>query len=281
MQNYFDGLAQTVALALAEDLGTGDLTANLIPESSLAKATIISREEAVICGRPWFDEVFAQLDKAFSQTTTINWLVKEGDRVSPNQEICTLEGNARVLLTGERTALNFLQTLAGTATTTAQYVAALQDSATQILDTRKTLPNLRLAQKYAVKCGGGTNHRIGLYDAILIKENHIMAAGSIAKAVEQAKLAGVTVEVEVESLDELQQALAAQADIVMLDNFDLESLKQAVALTNKQAKLEISGNIELENLKELANLGVDYISSGALTKSLQAIDLSMRFELEI
>lgn len=276
MQNYFDGLEKTVALALAEDIGSGDLTANLIPENSLAKATIISREAAVICGRPWFDEVFYQLDK----DCKINWLVQEGEEVSPNQILCELEGNARVLLTGERTALNFLQTLSGTATTTAKFVKALNNTPTQILDTRKTLPNLRLAQKYAVKCGGGTNHRIGLYDAILIKENHIMAAGSIAKAVEQAKLAGVTVEVEVENLDELQQALEAQADIIMLDNFELEMIQQAVQITNKKAKLEVSGNIELENLQRLAQLGVDYISSGALTKHLQAIDLSMRFELD-
>jgi nicotinate-nucleotide pyrophosphorylase (carboxylating) len=275
MAVFFDDLMHNVEMALAEDIKTGDLTADLIPPHTQAYARIISRERAIICGRPWFDAVFHQLDSEIK----IDWHCQEGAQVEPNQLLCELKGNARALLSGERSALNFLQTLSATATTTARYVAALGKGKTQLLDTRKTLPGLRLAQKYAVKIGGGQNHRIGLYDAILIKENHIIACGGLAQAVMRAKTRhpGISVEVETESLDEVNQALAAGADIIMLDNFSLEQIKQAVTLVNSRAKLEISGNIELANLSELADTGVDFISSGAITKHIQAIDLSMRF----
>lgn len=277
--NFFQDLAINVEQALAEDIGAGDLTANLIGAQTQAKAKIYCREAAVICGRPWFDEVFAQLDKSLK----INWLVAEGDKVIKDQLLCEISGNARAILTGERAALNFLQTLSGTATITNKYVTELAGFQTQLLDTRKTLPGLRLAQKYAVKIGGGTNHRIGLYDAILIKENHIFAAGGIEKAVAEAKKSGVKVEVETENLAEVAKALTAGADIIMLDNFEIADIYQAVEL-NKQAptpaKLEVSGNVEIENLTELAKTGVDFISTGAITKHLQAIDLSMRFAFE-
>lgn len=272
----------SVAVAIAEDLGQlpidqGDITASLIPAAQLAEATIISREAAIICGTAWADEVFQQLDPS----VTIEWQVQDGDSVAPNQLLCRLHGPARSLLTGERTALNFLQTLSGTATTTDHYVQHLNGSHTQLLDTRKTLPGLRLAQKYAVRCGGGQNHRIGLFDAFLIKENHIAAAGGILQAVQQAQhnFPGKPVEVEVESLAELEQALAAGADIIMLDNFSLSDTEQAVQLTQQRAKLEVSGNITSERLRELAATGVDFISSGALTKHVQAIDLSMRLQI--
>ncbi|MDP4536460.1 carboxylating nicotinate-nucleotide diphosphorylase [Alkalimonas collagenimarina] len=273
----------SVAAALAEDLGQlpveqGDITASLIPAVQLAEATIISREAAIICGTAWVDEVFQQLDP----TVTIEWQVQDGDSVAANQLLCRLNGPARSLLTGERTALNFLQTLSGTATTTDQYVQHLSGSHTQLLDTRKTIPGLRLAQKYAVRCGGGQNHRIGLFDAFLIKENHIAAAGGISQAVQQAQhnFPGKPVEVEVENLAELEQALAAGADIIMLDNFSLSDTQQAVQLTQQRAKLEVSGNITSERLRELAATGVDFISSGALTKHVQAIDLSMRLQID-
>lgn len=278
MQNidYFEHLEQTVIIALQEDIGDGDLTAELIPADAQASARIISREAAVICGRPWFDEVFQQVD----EDIVIQWHIKEGERVQPDQLLCVIQGAARSILTAERTALNFLQTLSATATTTAAYVAQLQDSRTQLLDTRKTLPGLRMAQKYAVVCGGGKNHRIGLYDAILIKENHIFAAGGIAEAVSLAKKRHpkTTVEVETETLDEVQQALDAGADIIMLDNFTLETMHAAVKRVNGRAKLEVSGNVEIEHLPQLAATGVDFISSGAITKHIRAIDLSMRFE---
>ncbi|WP_373689817.1 carboxylating nicotinate-nucleotide diphosphorylase [Rheinheimera sp.] len=268
-----------VSHALAEDLGylplaQGDITASLIPETQQATATIITREDCVICGVDWVEEVFQQL----SDQVVIQWFVKDGDAVNANTLLCEISGPARVLLTGERTALNFLQTLSGTATTTAKYVALLGNSKTRLLDTRKTLPGLRLAQKYAVTCGGGKNHRIGLYDAFLIKENHIAAAGSIANAVQTARqnFPGKAVEVEVEDLTELEQALKAGADIIMLDNFHIADIQQAVALNKGQAKLEVSGNITSEALKALGATGVDYISSGALTKNVQAVDLSMR-----
>lgn len=268
-----------VSHALAEDLGylplaQGDITASLIPETQQATATIITREDCVICGVDWVEEVFQQL----SDQVVIQWFVKDGDAVNANTLLCEISGPARVLLTGERTALNFLQTLSGTATTTAKYVALLGNSKTRLLDTRKTLPGLRLAQKYAVTCGGGKNHRIGLYDAFLIKENHIAAAGSIANAVQTARqnFPGKAVEVEVEDLTELEQALKAGADIIMLDNFHIADIQQAVALNKEQAKLEVSGNITSEALKALGATGVDYISSGALTKNVQAVDLSMR-----
>jgi len=268
-----------VSHALAEDLGylpiqQGDITASLIPAEQQATATVITREDCVVCGTMWVDEVFAQL----SDQAVLHWFVKDGDKVTANTVLCEISGPARILLTGERSALNFLQTLSGTATTTAKYVALLSGSKTRLLDTRKTLPGMRLAQKYAVSCGGGKNHRIGLYDAFLIKENHIAAAGSIVKAVQSARqnFPGKPVEVEVEDLTELEQALAAGADIIMLDNFHISDIIQAVALNQGKAKLEVSGNVTAESLKALASTNVDYISSGALTKNVQAIDLSMR-----
>ncbi|WP_373020230.1 carboxylating nicotinate-nucleotide diphosphorylase [Thiomicrorhabdus sp.] len=274
--DYFHKLTETVQTALNEDIREGDLTAELIPASNRAVANIISREPAVICGRPWFDEVFKQVDP----TIVVNWKVEEGETVEADQLLCTLEGSARSILTAERTALNFLQTLSATATVTARYVAKLKNTHTKLLDTRKTLPGLRLAQKYAVVCGGGTNHRIGLFDAILIKENHIMAAGGIANAVTTAKTnhPQITVEVETENLDEVQQAVEAGADIIMLDNFTLEMMHQAVKLVGGRAKLEVSGNVEIDQLDRLATTQVDFISTGAITKHIQAIDLSMRFQ---
>lgn len=273
--NYFETLNASVKTALAEDIQTGDLTAELIPEANQATATIICREPAIICGRPWFDEVFQQVDP----TIEINWQVNEGQKVAADTLLCTVKGSAKNILTAERTALNFLQTLSATATVTAQYVAQLEGTQTKLLDTRKTLPNLRMAQKYAVKCGGGTNHRIGLFDAILIKENHIMAAGGIDKAVYTAKgrHPNITVEVETETLDEVMQAVVAGADIIMLDNFTIDAMHEAVKQVAGRAKLEISGNVEIKHLAELAKTGVDFISTGAITKHIQAIDLSMRF----
>ena len=276
-------IKQGVSHALAEDLGylplqQGDITASLIPNEQAAIATVITREDCVICGTAWVDEVFAQL----SEQVVIQWHVADGDRVKANSLLCEISGPARILLTGERTALNFLQTLSGTATTTSQYVALLGGSKTRLLDTRKTLPGLRLAQKYAVSCGGGKNHRMGLYDAFLIKENHIAAAGSIANAVNTARLnfPGKPVEVEVEDLTELEQALAANADIIMLDNFHIADIVKAVSINKGKAKLEVSGNITAEALKSLSTTGVDYISSGALTKNVRAIDLSMRLRVQ-
>ncbi|MGM0429959.1 MAG: carboxylating nicotinate-nucleotide diphosphorylase [Pseudomonadota bacterium] len=275
-------IQEGVSAALKEDLSgedaSHDITAQLILEQSQSHATIITREEAVICGCGWVDQVFRQL----GQQVEIEWLVKDGDKVKANTELCRLKGPSRLLLTGERTALNFLQTLSATATTTYQYSKLLDGYNTQLLDTRKTLPGMRLAQKYAVRCGGGVNHRIGLFDAYLIKENHIFACGGIAQAVKAAKQLnpGKTVEVEVENLDEFSQALAAEADIIMLDNFSIADIEQAVQQNHNnsphQAKLEVSGNITDERLQELAATGVDFISSGALTKNVQAIDLSMR-----
>ncbi|KRS21525.1 nicotinate-nucleotide pyrophosphorylase [Alishewanella sp. WH16-1] len=276
-----DELRRAVTAALAEDLGQqnaelGDITASLIPATQQAVATIITREDCVLCGSGFVNEVFLQLGNQVS----IQWHATDGDRLSANSLICTLQGPARALLTGERTALNFLQLLSGTATTTAHYVRYLEGSNTRLLDTRKTLPGLRFAQKYAVSCGGGLNHRFGLFDAFLIKENHIAAAGSISQAVQQARqnFPGKPVEVEVENLDELKQALTAGADIIMLDNFSTPEIRQAVLLNQGRAKLEVSGNITSERLGELAATGVDFISSGALTKHVQAIDLSMRLQ---
>ncbi len=268
-------ISANVKSALAEDVGSGDVTAELIPEDALASATLITREHAVIAGCQWFNEVFNQL----SGTSKINWNVADGDVVAPEQILCTIDGSARSLLTGERTAINFLQTLSATATTVASFVDIIKDTDTKILDTRKTIPGLRLAQKYAVACGGGTNHRVGLYDAILIKENHIMAAGSITQAVKQAKLKNLLVEVEVESLVELEEALKAEADQILLDNFDLALLEKAVHINQGRAKLEASGNINKDGLYAIAKTGVDYISIGALTKHIRAIDFSMRINL--
>nr|WP_240224540.1 carboxylating nicotinate-nucleotide diphosphorylase [Rheinheimera hassiensis] len=276
-------IIRSVSNALAEDLGflplsEGDITASLIPQSQQASASIITRENCVVCGAAFADEVFRQL----GNDVKLQWQVTDGDKVTANTTLCTLSGPARILLTGERTALNFLQLLSGTATTTAHYVQFLHGSNTRLLDTRKTLPGLRFAQKYAVSTGGGKNHRIGLFDAFLIKENHIAAAGSIAAAVASARqnFPGKPVEVETENLAELQQALNAGADIIMLDNFSTADIVQAVSINNGQAKLEVSGNITSERLAELATTGVDYISSGALTKHVQAIDLSMRLNIK-
>ena len=273
-------ISQLVKLALDEDLNyqsanDGDITAQLIPENELANAKVITREDCVFCGKDIILEVFNQVDP----TVNVEVLVNDGDKVAANSTLFTASGSARAILTAERTALNFVQTLSGTATTTAHYVKELEGTTTQLLDTRKTIPGLRALQKYAVKCGGGANHRIGLFDAFLIKENHIAACGGIDKAVAQAKINHPTkpVEVEVESLDELEQAITAGADIIMLDNFTVEQIQQAVMLTDKRAKLEVSGNMTLETLKAYSQAGVDFISSGALTKNLQSIDLSMRF----
>lgn len=271
-----DGLEKTASTALAEDIGSGDVTADLIATDTLAEAYVIVREAAIICGRPWFDEVFHQVDKNIK----INWHIQEGSRQTSDTKICTLKGSARHLLTAERAALNFLQTLSGTATTTARFAAELADTKTQILDTRKTIPGLRRAQKYAVACGGGKNHRIGLYDQILIKENHIMSAGSIKAAVAAARkqYPQLKIEVETENLDEFEQALVAGADIIMLDNYNRDDMKKAVALNQGKVKIEVSGNVTIDNLKVIASTGVDFISSGALTKDLHSVDLSMRFK---
>jgi nicotinate-nucleotide pyrophosphorylase (carboxylating) len=275
-----DDLVESVRRALAEDVGAGDLTADLVPAYRRGSATVITREPAVLCGRPWFDEVFRQLDAG----VIVTWSADEGDRVDADTMLCRLDGPARALLTGERSALNFLQTLSATATTTRHYVDAIAGLPCRILDTRKTIPGLRNAQKYAVLCGGGRNHRIGLYDGILIKENHIVAAGSIAAAVAAARSqhANVPVEVEVESLDELRQALDAGADMALLDEFPMNDLRAAVALNRTHGhgpiKLEASGNVSLETLRSIAQTGVDFISIGSLTKHVRAIDLSMRFQ---
>ena len=268
-------VAGNVRAALAEDIGTGDLTAALIPLDAMADAWVISREEAVLCGQPWVDEVFRQLDPSVS----VQWQASEGERVQAEQPLFRLRGTARALLTGERTALNFLQTLSGTATIARRYADAVAGLGVKILDTRKTIPGLRDAQKYAVRCGGCYNHRYGLYDGVLIKENHILAAGSIGRAVAKVRpyAQGRLIEVETESLDELQQALEAGADIIMLDNFPLAQIAEAVSINRGRAKLEVSGNVSLTGLRPLAETGVDYISTGALTKHVQAIDLSMRF----
>ena len=270
----------TVAAALTEDLGglnadEGDITAQLIPAERNAEATIISREEAVFCGKAWVEQVFNQL----GGDVALHWHVDDGDLVLPNQVLCELSGPARKLLTGERVALNFVQTLSGVATLVNQYVMKLEGTGTQLLDTRKTLPGLRTAQKYAVTCGGGKNHRIGLFDAFLIKENHIAACGGIGAAIAAARAlhADKPVEVEVENLDELQLAIDHGADIVMLDNFDLTMQIQAVELNQGRAKLEVSGNVTIDSIAEFAHTGIDYISVGALTKHVKAVDLSMRF----
>ncbi len=261
---------------LDEDIGSGDITAEIISETTHAEAEVITREAMVVCGRAWFDAVF----KALSPSVNIDWLVSEGDKVDKDTLLCRLSGPARSLLTGERTALNLLQTLSATATVAKQYAEAVAGTGCKVLDTRKTMPGLRNAQKYAVACGGCHNHRIGLYDGVLIKENHIMAAGSIAKAVQAARAkTSVPVEVEVESMQELEQAIAAKPDRIMLDNFTLEDMRAAVALNAGAIELEASGNIGLDNIRTIAETGVDYISIGALTKNVRAVDLSMRIKL--
>jgi nicotinate-nucleotide pyrophosphorylase (carboxylating) len=271
-----DIIRDDVRRALAEDIGSGDITAVLIPEDATATATVITREAAVISGIEWVNEVFRQL----GPNVYIEWQVSDGDTVAPNQCLCKISGPARALLTGERTALNFLQTLSATATLAKRYAEAVAHTKAKVLDTRKTIPGLRRALKYAVTCGGCHNHRIGLYDGILIKENHIAAAGSITAAVEQAKAmnAGLPIEVEVETLYELREALDAGANILLLDNFSIEDLATAVAMNNGQAKLEASGGVTLETIPYIAETGVDYISTGELTKHIHAVDLSMRFE---
>jgi nicotinate-nucleotide pyrophosphorylase (carboxylating) len=273
-------IRNNVSQALLEDVGTGDLTANLIPANEIATAVVTSRENAVLCGTQWFDTCFRQL----SPQTEVRWLAQEGGAIDAGQELCEITGDARALLTGERTALNFLQLLSAVATHTRRYMETISGTGAVIVDTRKTLPGLRLAQKYAVRCGGGINHRIGLYDGILIKENHIIAAGGIEPALRAArKIAppGVFIQIEVETLKDLRTALNAGATLILLDNFDLDDLREAVVLnvrlTNKGAVLEASGGITLDNVRAVAKTGVDRISIGSLTKDIKAIDLSMRF----
>ncbi len=274
-------IGPSVANALREDVGSGDLTASLVSADAVVGASIIAREALILCGQFWVDEVFAQLD----DDIVVDWYIGDGQNADANDLICKLTGPARALLTGERTALNFLQTLSATATTTARYVRAVDGTGTRILDTRKTIPGLRLAQKYAVTCGGGLNHRIGLFDAILIKENHIKSAGGIGAAIRSAKAldAGVLIEVEVESLDEFREALDAGAERILLDNLSNQALRDAVAINresgNPGAELEASGNITLDSIREVAETGVDYISTGAITKNIDAIDLSMLFRI--
>ena len=267
-------IQNTVRWSLTEDIGSGDITAELIPENYLAKASIISREDAIICGIPWVEAVYQYVDPAVK----IHWRVKDGETISGGQTLVELVGKARSLVTGERVTLNWLQTLSGTATEVRRYVEKLKGTTTQLLDTRKTLPGLRYAQKYAVLCGGGSNHRMGLYDAYLIKENHIISCGSITQAIQKARNhhPDKPLEVEVENINELNEALNANADIILLDNFDINEIKKAVVINQGQAELEISGNINLENIREIAETGVNFISVGALTKHVHAIDLSMR-----
>lgn len=262
---------------LAEDIGSGDITASIIPANRMAKASVICREKMLLCGQAWFEAVF----KTLNPDLAINWLKQEGSRCEENTVLCELTGPARDLLTGERTALNLLQTLSYTATIARTYADAVAGTGCKVLDTRKTIPGLRNAQKYAVECGGCVNHRIGLFDGVLIKENHIMAAGSIALAIRSAReITDVLVEVEVESLEEYQQALAAKPDRIMLDNFSVTDMKKAVSLNRSEIELEASGDITLETIREIAETGVDYISIGALTKHVKAIDLSMRISME-
>ncbi|MEX3021230.1 carboxylating nicotinate-nucleotide diphosphorylase [Kluyvera sp. STS39-E] len=274
-------IPNAVAHALSEDLGGevdahNDITAQLLPEDSRSHAVVITREDGVFCGKRWVEEVFIQLA---GDDVTLTWHVADGDVVTANQPLFEIVGPSRVLLTGERTALNFVQTLSGVASVVRQYVNLLEGTKTQLLDTRKTLPGLRTALKYAVLCGGGANHRLGLSDAFLIKENHIIASGSVRQAVEKAFWLhpDVPVEVEVESLRELEEALKAGADIIMLDNFDTDQMREAVKITQGQAQLEVSGNVTIDTLREFAETGVDFISVGALTKHVRALDLSMRF----
>jgi nicotinate-nucleotide pyrophosphorylase (carboxylating) len=272
-----EAVAEDVRRALAEDVGSGDVTADLLPAEAQARARVITREATVLCGQAWFDECFHQVDRRVA----IDWAHAEGAPVAAGAVLCRLTGPARALVTAERAALNFLQTLSATATTAATYVEAVRGTRARILDTRKTLPGLRLAQKYAVRVGGASNHRLGLYDMVLIKENHIAAAGSIGAAVERARALhpGVPVEVETENFVELRQALAAGADRIMLDEFELDELAQAVAEVDGRAALEVSGGVGLDRVRAIAQTGVDFISIGALTKHVRAVDLSMRIEV--
>lgn len=266
---------RSVAASLAEDIGTGDLTARLVPASRGARGRVITREDAVLCGTAWFNATFAALEPDAS----VIWHVRDGERIKPGQLLCEVDASARSLLTAERTALNFVQLLSGTATLTSTFVQAVAGTQAKIVDTRKTLPGLRLAQKYAVKVGGGTNHRIGLYDGILIKENHIIAAGSIKAVIEQAKSfapSNVFIEVEVEDLAQLEEALEAGARMILLDNMDLNQMREAVVINQGRAELEASGGVNLERVRAIAETGVDRISIGSLTKDVRAIDLSLR-----
>ncbi len=272
LQQY---IGDDIKLALAEDVGSGDISAMLIDQSQQLKLQLLVREDAVLCGTDWFDEAFRQC----ANTTELKWSAEDGDQVVADSVLCKISGPARALLTAERTALNFLQTLSGTATTTRSYADKIQHTACRILDTRKTIPHLRRAQKYAVQCGGGINHRIGLFDAYLIKENHLAASGSIQAAVERGRnlQPDCFLEVEVEDLDQLQQAIDARVDRALLDNFSIDTMKQAVELNHKRIQLEASGNITEQTLLAIAETGVDFISIGALTKHLRAIDFSLRF----
>lgn len=278
MQVTYEYIQAQVKQALAEDMGSGDVTSHLLPALQQATASVKAREAGVLCGTQWFNEVFHQLDAKIQ----IHWQAEDADNIEANQTLCSFSGPTRALLSGERVALNFLQTLSGTATLTNQYVNAMGDVGTRLLDTRKTLPGLRLAQKYAVRCGGGENHRIGLYDMILIKENHIASQGGVTQAMQtamQSVTGKMEIEIEVESLTQLEEALAAGAKRILLDNFSTENLRQAVAITKDRASLEASGNITLENIRAVAMTGVDFISTGAITKHVHALDLSMRIKV--
>lgn len=282
MRTLEDTIQRNVRDALAEDIGGGDLTASLIDSDAVVGAQILARQSLVLAGHPWANEVFRQLD----ESVQLDWYIEDGEHAEADDVICKLVGPARPLLSGERTALNFLQTLSATATTTAEYVSAIDGTGTRLLDTRKTVPGLRHAQKYAVRCGGGENHRVGLYDAILIKENHIRSAGSITAALQRARDVDpeVLIEVEVESIDELKEALDAGASRILLDNFSLDDLRKAVT-TNVdygyvRAELEASGNVTLDTVRNIAETGVDYISAGAITKNIRAVDLSMLFRID-
>jgi nicotinate-nucleotide pyrophosphorylase (carboxylating) len=269
-------IRENVYSALSEDMGSGDLTAQLVPEKTPGHATVITRQQAVICGKSWFDMCFKVLDP----NCVITWFVKDGSKVAPNEKLCELRGDARAMLTAERAALNFLQTLSSTSTLTRTFVEAIKGSHAKIMDTRKTIPSLRLAQKYAVRIGGGHNQRIGLFDGLLIKENHITAAGSISEALKQAFLLapeGATVQIEVENTTQLSEALNAGAKLILLDNFNLDGMRDAVKFTARRADLEASGGIGIDTVRSIAQTGVDRISIGALTKNVSAVDLSMRF----
>jgi len=267
-------IEEAVNIAIKEDVGDGDITAQLIPEDDIAIATVISRESCILCGMDWFEEVFRQIDSEI----LVEWLAEDGDEIKPDQSICSLSGSSRAILTGERIALNFMQTLSATATLASKYAHAVAKTSAIVLDTRKTIPGLRIAQKYAVSCGGGQNHRIGLFDAILIKENHIIACGTIQKAVDEARFRNpeMPIEVEVESIGELQEALDAKADRILLDNFTVQQLREAVKICSGTTPLEASGGITLGNIQTIAETGVNFISTGSLTKDITAIDLSMR-----
>lgn len=269
-------IEENVFNALKEDVGDGDITAELIPHDNISLATVISREDCVFCGLDWFEETFRQVDDEI----LIDWFVDDGDSIAADQIICTISGSSQNIVTAERTALNFVQTLSATATLSAQYAKQVADTKTKVLDTRKTIPGLRMAQKYAVSCGGCENHRLGLFDAFLIKENHINACDGIKNAISEARFCNpdLNVEVEVENMDELQQAIDAGADRVLLDNFDIKTLKQAVKVCKGKIICEASGNITIDNISKVAKTGVDYISTGALTKDIKAVDLSMRFD---